>query len=125
MARLRQEAPPQLAVSVVTEMEVEYGLARNPNLAPRVREAMRMLLNTISVLPFEREDARGGAIARKPEQPGVTPIGAYDLVCWFALVRCPPRKEIVFKIVTQQCLRDYSVRSPSADLGFEDWAHCH
>ena len=54
MARLRQEAPPQLAVSVVTEMEVEYGLARNPNLAPRVREAMRMLLNTISVLPFER-----------------------------------------------------------------------
>ena len=57
MARLRQEAPPQLAVSVITEMEVEHGLARNPNLAPRVREAMRMLLNTISVLPFEREDA--------------------------------------------------------------------
>ncbi|MEJ0068161.1 MAG: PIN domain-containing protein [Pseudomonadota bacterium] len=33
MARLRQEAPQQLAVSVITEMEVEYGLARNPNLA--------------------------------------------------------------------------------------------
>jgi tRNA(fMet)-specific endonuclease VapC len=37
MARLRQEAPLQLAVSVITEMEVEYGLARNPSLAPRVR----------------------------------------------------------------------------------------
>jgi len=49
-ARLRREAPQQLAVSVITEMEVEYGLARNPNLAPRVREAMRTLLNTISVL---------------------------------------------------------------------------
>jgi tRNA(fMet)-specific endonuclease VapC len=60
-ARLRQEAPPQLAVSVITEMEVEYGLARNPNLAPRVRETMRTLLNTISVLPFEREDARVAA----------------------------------------------------------------
>src|SRR5258708_20996460 len=58
VARLRREAPSQLAVSVVTEMEVECGLARNPNLAPRVREAMRMLLNTISVLAFEREDAR-------------------------------------------------------------------
>jgi hypothetical protein len=34
-------------------MEVEDGLARNPDLAPRVREAMRTLLNTISVLPFE------------------------------------------------------------------------
>ena len=43
-ARLRQEAPPQLAVSVITELEVEYGLARNPNLAPPVREAMRTLL---------------------------------------------------------------------------------
>src|SRR5207244_8393657 len=64
MARLRQEAPPQVAVSVVTEMEVEYGLARNPNLAPRVREAMRMLLKTISVLPFEREDARVAAQLR-------------------------------------------------------------
>jgi predicted nucleic acid-binding protein len=58
VARLRREAPSQLAVSVVTEMEVECGLARNPNLAPRVREAMRMLLNTISVLAFEREDVR-------------------------------------------------------------------
>ena len=29
-ARLRQEAPGQLAVSVITEMELEYGLARNP-----------------------------------------------------------------------------------------------
>ena len=31
MARLRQEAPLKLAVSVITEMEVEYGLARNPS----------------------------------------------------------------------------------------------
>jgi tRNA(fMet)-specific endonuclease VapC len=69
MARLRQEAPMQLAVSAITQMEVEYGLARNPNLAPRVREAMRMLLNAISAFPFEREDARVAAIARKPEQP--------------------------------------------------------
>jgi tRNA(fMet)-specific endonuclease VapC len=68
MPRLRQEAPQQLAVSVITEMEVEYGLARNPNLAPRVREAMRTLLNTISVLPFEREDARVAAqFVGKPE----------------------------------------------------------
>ena len=64
MARLREEAPPQLAVSVVTEMEIEFGLARNPNLAPRVREAVRALLNTISILPFEREDARVAAQLR-------------------------------------------------------------
>ena len=66
MERLRQEAPPQLAVSVITEMEVEYGLARNPNVAPRVREAMRILLSTISVVRTRRCTG-GGAIARKPE----------------------------------------------------------
>src|SRR5260370_42165012 len=80
MARLRQEAPPQLAVSVVTEMEVEYGLARNPKLTPRVREAMRMLLNTIAVLPFEREDARVAAQLRASLNSQGTPIGAYDLL---------------------------------------------
>jgi predicted nucleic acid-binding protein len=30
MGWLRREAQPQFAVSVVAEMEVEYGLARNP-----------------------------------------------------------------------------------------------
>src|SRR5438552_15944546 len=44
MALLRQEAPPHVAVSVISELEVEYGLARNPNLAPAARQAMRSLL---------------------------------------------------------------------------------
>src|SRR5215469_14668160 len=80
MTRLRQEAPLQLAVSVITELEVEYGLARNPGLAPRVREAMRTLLNTISVLPFEREDARVAAQLRAGLNSQGTPVGAYDLL---------------------------------------------
>src|SRR5258708_12453510 len=80
MARLRQEAPQQLAISVITEMEVESGLTRNPNLAPRVREAMRTLLNTISVLPFEREDARAAAQLRASLNSQGTPIAPYDLL---------------------------------------------
>lgn len=79
MARLPQEAPPQLAASVITEMEVEYGLARNPDLAPRVREAMRTLLDTISILPFEREDVCVAAQLRASLNSQGTPIGAYDL----------------------------------------------
>ena len=80
MARLRQEAPSQLAVSVITEMEVEYGLARNPALAPRIRETMQLLLLTISVLPFEREDARVAAQLRATLNSQGTPIGAYDVL---------------------------------------------
>jgi tRNA(fMet)-specific endonuclease VapC len=94
MARLRQEAPQQLAVSVITELEVEYGLARNPGLAPRLREAMRLLLNTIEVLPFEREDARVAAQLRASLNSQGAPIGAYDLL----LAACALRRGL--KIVT-------------------------
>jgi tRNA(fMet)-specific endonuclease VapC len=110
-ARLRQEAPPQLAVSVITELEVEYGLTRNPNLAPRVREAMRMLLNTISVLPFEREDARVAAQLRAALNSQGTPIGAYDLL----LAACALRRGL--KIVTHNAREFMRV----SGLGLEDW----
>ena len=111
VARLRQEAPPQLAVSAITEMEVEYGLARNPNLAPRVREAMRMLLNTISVLPFEREDARVAAQLRASLNSLGTPIGAYDLLLAASALRRG------LKIVTHNEREFVCV----GGLGLEDW----
>ena len=110
-ARHRQERPPQLAVSVITEMEVGYGLARNPNLAPRVREAMRTLLNTISVLPFEREDARVAAQLRANLNHQGTPIGAYDLL----LAACALRRGL--KVVTHNAREFARV----GGLGLEDW----
>jgi tRNA(fMet)-specific endonuclease VapC len=111
MTRLRQEAPPQLAVSVITEMEVEYGLARNPNLAPRLREAMRMLLATISVLPFEREDARVAAQLRARLNSQGTPIGAYDLLVAAGALR---RGLTIVTHNTREFAR-------IGGLGLEDW----
>ena len=111
MTRLRREAPPQLAVSVITEMEIEYGLARNPNLAPRVREAMRVLLNTVSVVPFEREDARVAAQLRANLNSQGTPIGAYDLLLAASALRRG------LKIVTHNA-REFA---RIGGLGLEDW----
>jgi tRNA(fMet)-specific endonuclease VapC len=111
MARLRQEAPLQLAVSVITEMEVEYGLARNPGRAPRVREVMRFLLATVPVLPFEREDARVAAQLRASLNGQGTPIGAYDLL----LAACALRRGL--KIVTHNAREFVRV----GGLGLEDW----
>jgi tRNA(fMet)-specific endonuclease VapC len=110
-ARLRQEAPLQLAVSVITEMEVEYGLARNPDLAPRVREIMRTLLSTISVLPFEREDARVAAQLRANLNSQGTPNGVCDLL----LAACALRRGL--KIVTHHAQEFVRV----GGLGLEDW----
>jgi tRNA(fMet)-specific endonuclease VapC len=111
MARLRQEAPQRLAVSVITEMEIEYGLARKPDLSPRLREAMRTLLNTISVLVFEREDARVAAQLRASLSSQGTPIGAYDLL----LAACALRRGL--KIVTHNAREFARV----GGLGLEDW----
>ena len=110
-ARLRQEAPLRLAISVITEMEVEYGLARNPGLSPRLREAMRTLLNTISVLPFEREDARVAAQLRASLNSQGTPVGAYDVL----LAACALRRGL--KIVTHNAREFARV----GGLGLEDW----
>lgn len=111
MARLRQEAPSQLSVSVITEMEIEYGLARNPNLAPRVRDVMRTLLNTISVVPFEREDARVAAQLRASLNSQGTPIGAYDVLLAASALRRG------LKIVTHD-IREFA---RVGGLGLEDW----
>ena len=111
MARLRREAPSQLTVSVVTEMEVEHGLARNPGLAPRVRVTMRALLNAILVLPFEREDARVAAQLRASLSSQGTPIGAYDLLLAASALRRG------LKIVTHNAREFVRV----GGLGLEDW----
>ena len=111
LARLRREAPPQLAVSVITEMEIEYGLARNPDLAPRVRETMRALLGAISLLPFEREDARVAAQLRAGLGRQGTPIGAYDLL----LAACALRRGLM--LVTHNAREFGRV----GGLGLEDW----
>ena len=110
-ALLRREALLQLAVSVITEMEVEYGLVRNPGPAPRVREAMRTLLNTITVLPLEREDARVAAQLRASLNGQGTPIGAYDLL----IAACALRRGL--RIVTHNAREFVRV----GGLGLEDW----
>jgi tRNA(fMet)-specific endonuclease VapC len=72
---------------------------------------MRLLLDTISVLPFEREDARVAAQLRASLNSRGMPIGAYDLL----LAACALRRGL--KVVTHNA-RDF-VRV--GGLGLEDW----
>ncbi len=111
VARLREEAPSRLAVSVITEIDVEYGLARKPDLAPCIREAMRALLDSITILPFEREDAREAAKLRARLNALGTPVGAYDLL----LAACALRRGLI--LVTHN-VREFA---RVGGLGLEDW----
>jgi tRNA(fMet)-specific endonuclease VapC len=76
--RLLQSSPGDLATSVVTVMEIEYGLARDAARAQRIRPIADALLGQLTVLPYAELDAREtgrirGALARAGR-----PIGPFD-----------------------------------------------
>lgn len=76
--RLRKVPAEQVALSVVTEMELRFGLARRPGLAigPLVEE----VLAGIDILPLTSASAAAyGRIRARLEAAG-TPIGPLDLM---------------------------------------------
>jgi tRNA(fMet)-specific endonuclease VapC len=80
LGRLRAASPADVAVSAITVMEVEYGLARAPARAARLGPVMRALLRAVSVIPYSAEDARASAALRAALEKKGRPIGAYDLL---------------------------------------------
>jgi tRNA(fMet)-specific endonuclease VapC len=71
--------PRRLCLSVVTEGELRYGLAKRPE-ATKLRSAVEELLTAIEVLPWTRETARRyGAMRAALERRG-KPLGPLDLM---------------------------------------------
>lgn len=67
-----------MALSVVTEMEIRYGLARNPSL--RIAPMVETFLAGIAILPLTSEVARAYAATRLTFERAGTPIGPLDLM---------------------------------------------
>lgn len=88
LRRIRQFEPASLAVSVVTRMEIDFGLALN---AERVRKYMPLLddfFSVVSTLDFDVADAAAAAALRASLRLQGRPIGAYDvLIAGTALAR--------------------------------------
>lgn len=80
LARLKAASPATLAVSAITVMEVEYGLARAPARARRLAPVMHALLDAVAILPYAEEDARASAAVRAALETKGRPIGAYDIL---------------------------------------------
>ena len=77
LARVKNTPPDQIAISVVTRMEIEYGLLLNPKRARKLAPILDQFLSAISVLPFDDADAKAAAAIRAAAQAG-RPIGPYD-----------------------------------------------
>ncbi len=80
LSKLQATPPSAIAISVVTVMEVDYGLLLRPGLARRLRRVLDALFASSTVLPFERDDAAEAArLGAQLRRKGL-PVGAYDLL---------------------------------------------
>jgi tRNA(fMet)-specific endonuclease VapC len=88
LARIKATAPQQIAVSTITRMEVDYGLALNAARARTLAPLLDVFFSSITTLPFEEQDARATASIRAALRIRGQPVGAYDaLIAGTALAR--------------------------------------
>jgi tRNA(fMet)-specific endonuclease VapC len=88
LARIKAISPALIAVSALTRMEVEYGLALSADRARKLAPMLEAFFSTISTLPFEVADALAAAAIRAALTTKRQPIGAYDvLIAGTALAR--------------------------------------
>jgi len=75
---LNLEKDEVVCLSVITEAEIRYGLAKRPD-ATALRERMEWFLAAVQVLPWGREEAKAyGALRAKLESAGKT-LGNMDM----------------------------------------------
>lgn len=78
LRRLKASPPASLAISVVTAMEIEYGLALDTARARSVAPIMRALIGAVSILPYDIPEGQATAALRASLRRKGRPIGAYD-----------------------------------------------
>ena len=75
---LNLEKDEVVCLSVITEAEIRYGLAKRPD-ATALRERMEWFLAAVQVLPWGREEAKAyGSLRAKLESAGKT-LGNMDM----------------------------------------------
>ena len=88
LARVKAIPPSLIAVSALTRMEVDYGLALNNERARKLAPMLDAFFSTIATLPFDEADAKAAAAIRAALKIQGQPIGAYDvLIAGTALAR--------------------------------------
>jgi tRNA(fMet)-specific endonuclease VapC len=88
LARVKATSPTLIAVSALTRMEVDCGLALNAKRARKLTPVLDAFFSTVATLPFGVADAQAAAAIRAALKTKGQPVGAYDaLIAGTALVR--------------------------------------
>ena len=78
--RFKAAHPDELAVSTVSVMEVDYGLALQPARARLIGPLIDAIFDSVRILPFSRADARSAGAVRAALRKRGKPIGPYDVL---------------------------------------------
>ncbi len=78
IARIKAASPDEIAVSVITEMEIAYGLHLNPKLSRRIKPVLDDFFGAVHMVPYESTAAGKTAALRALLKTRGAPIGAYD-----------------------------------------------
>lgn len=78
LARVKATPPNLIAVSALTRMEVDYGLALNAERARKLAPLLDAFFSVAATLPFDEAEARAAAAIRAVLKQLGQPIGAYD-----------------------------------------------
>lgn len=73
--KLKQTPPVDIAISVITVMELRYGLVLNPQRIQKIEPAISSLLSSVTILPFSTEEAEQAAHIRATLKRQGQPIG--------------------------------------------------
>jgi tRNA(fMet)-specific endonuclease VapC len=77
--RLTSTRPDQIVLSSVSLMEIEYGLAVDPQRARRLVPPLRALVESVEIAPYGEAEAMATAALRAALRKQGTPIGPYDV----------------------------------------------
>jgi tRNA(fMet)-specific endonuclease VapC len=80
LARIKETPPNLIAVSALTRMEVDYGLALNVERARKLAPLLEAFFSVIATLPFDEADAQAAASIRAALKTKGQPVGAYDVL---------------------------------------------
>lgn len=80
IAKLRQTPRPLVYTTVITQLELEYGLIKKPKLRKVYGEQLDLLFQQIGLLEFGRDDALVAARLKDQLFKRGTPIGLEDLM---------------------------------------------
>jgi len=78
LARVKNTPPEKVFLSVVTLMEIDYGLALHPERAQRLRPVLDAFIGAVTVLDYDRASAKATASIRAALRARGTPVGPYD-----------------------------------------------